>query len=275
MKEISKNLPEFGIYIESRHRRPDYGDTIHTHNFPTLMYVVSGQGSCRIESSEFRLFADTIIMLKSDQNHILLDKPRSRMTVFTIYYRPDKLSVTENIWDFLHQSKSPVHMPVFYARQIRSMLRSMLYEQKTKPAGYKLVQRQRFSLILMSVYRAVLKSGTEPQPAEKPDSSERTAEVLNYIRENYFEPFSLSTAAKMADLSQRQFTNICRRQTGESFTRYINGIRTEKARDLLVSTNIPVSAIAFEVGYEELSTFYRAFKKYQKQNPLDFREHSG
>jgi len=148
----------------------------------------------------------------------------------------------------------------------------MLHEQKNRPAGYKLVLTQRFSLIMMSVYRAVLKSGGGSSPTEEPDSSQRMAQVLDYIKENYFEDHSLPKAAKMADLSQRHFTNLCRQQTGKSFTQFVNSVRTGRAKDLLLSTSIPVSAIAFEVGYEELSTFYRAFKKYQKRNPLDVRE---
>jgi AraC-like DNA-binding protein len=194
------------------------------------------------------------------------------MTVFTIYYDLSKLTITENIWDFLHQSHSPIHIPVFYANQIRSMLRSMINEQKNKPAGYKLVLAEKFSLTFMSIYRAVLKSGKDSNSPKNPPSTQRAAEVLNYTKENYFDSHSLSSAAKIANLSQRQFTNICRKQTGKSFIQYLNSIRTQKAKQLLISTNMPVSAIAFEVGYEELSTFYRAFRKYQKTAPKSLRQ---
>ena len=68
-------------------------------------------------------------------------------------------------------------------------------------------------------------------------------------------------AARMARLSQRQFSSICRRLTGRSFIQHVNMVRTRKAVELLKNTDMSVTAIAFEVGYEELSTFYRAFKR--------------
>ena len=95
--------------------------------------------------------------------------------------------------------------------------------------------------------------------------------VLEYIAERHYELYSLSAAARMAHLSQRQFTNLCRRLTNKSFVEYVNTTRLEKAKELLVNTDMPVSAIAFEIGFEEISTFYRAFRKYYKRPPLNFR----
>ncbi|GAI67194.1 unnamed protein product, partial [marine sediment metagenome] len=96
--------------------------------------------------------------------------------------------------------------------------------------------------------------------------------VLAFLAKNYHQQISLPDAAKMAQLSQRQFTTLCRKSTNKSFTQFVNSIRCEKAKQLLTQTDMPVAAIAFEVGYEELSTFYRAFKKLHTFTPLSFRK---
>jgi len=78
----------------------------------------------------------------------------------------------------------------------------------------------------------------------------------------------------LAKVSQRQFTNLCRNLTGESFIKFLNSVRCEKAAELLKQTDMSAAAISFEVGYEELSTFYRAFKKNYKSSPIRFKTSS-
>jgi transcriptional regulator GlxA family with amidase domain len=102
-------------------------------------------------------------------------------------------------------------------------------------------------------------------------SIERVKQVLDYVEQRYYEPHNLSGTSRMAYLSQRQFTNLCRKLKGKSFIEYVNTIRVQKAKELLVNTDMPVSAVAFEVGFEEISTFYRAFRKYYRRPPLSFR----
>ncbi len=57
-----------------------------------------------------------------------------------------------------------------------------------------------------------------------------------------------------------------------SFKSIVKDIRKKKAIDLLKTTNLPVEHIATELGYSDLSNFYRAFKKWTGKNPGDFRK---
>jgi AraC family L-rhamnose operon regulatory protein RhaS len=84
----------------------------------------------------------------------------------------------------------------------------------------------------------------------------------------------LPEAAKSASLSQRRFSSIIRKITGSSFVEYVQSIRVQKATELLKFTNMPITAIAFEVGFEDLSTFYRSFHKVNKASPAKFRNPS-
>ena len=131
--------------------------------------------------------------------------------------------------------------------------------------------QQCLSSILLELYRIAVGVHKPPAPVNR-NSENRVTEVLEYVAEHFYEPQSLSGAAKTANLSQRQFSNMCRKITTQSFVQYVNQLRIQKAADLLRNTNMPVAAIAFEVGFEELSTFYRAFNKFHKTSPLAFRK---
>ena len=65
---------------------------------------------------------------------------------------------------------------------------------------------------------------------------------------------------------------LFREITGNSWAQHVMQLRIRYAQKLLVETNRTIESIAFETGYEELSGFYRAFKKIAGQSPKQFRE---
>ena len=93
--------------------------------------------------------------------------------------------------------------------------------------------------------------------------------VLDYVTTHYYDHHGLADAARMAGLSQRQFSSLCRTIAGESYLRHVNGVRLRRARELIDRSGMPVSAVAFEVGFEDLSTFYRAFRRHHGGPPLE------
>lgn len=263
-------LPDSGVLAKSRYQRPDFSQKPHAHTHYSIMYVVSGAGTCTIGAVEHNLQADSVILLQSGLIHMLKDLPRKNMTVFSIYFDPSTAESNKEICDYLFQSDPPFTVPLYHAKQMRQTIRKILHEQKNRPPGHQLAIRQYLAQIMLRLYRLQLKTKSQPH-AKKNDSHTRAKETLDRIAKNYFEPLSLPEAAKMAKLSQRQFSSMCKEITGKSFVQFVNAIRTEKAIELLTNTEATVAAIAFEVGYEELSTFYRAFKKRHKVSPLKLR----
>jgi AraC-like DNA-binding protein len=272
-KDITKiNLPDCGVLVESRIERPDFGSEFHRHDYLSVIYIVSGKGTLNINGRSYELGPDSVVSLGKDQLHDLQDKPGNRMTVFSIYFDIVKTRSNKHVVDYLFQSPQPFNLPVYYAEQIRQSLRQILHEQLTRPPGYKLAIIQLFNLSILSAFRAKIETSKNNEMNTTNNSSARVRDALNYISKNSHEQFSLSDAAKIAKVSQRQFTNLCRKQMGKSFIRFLNQQRCDKARKLIDSTDMSVASIAFEVGYEELSTFYRAFKKFMNKSPLEYRK---
>ena len=265
-------LPPYGIWAESRIRRPEFTDAGHSHSHLSIIYIVSGRGVFEIPPRKFQLLPNTVITLKRQQLHKLLDQPRKAMTVFSLYFDRKKSGLDNDIIDYLFSSNEPFVLPLFYAEQIKRNIRQILREQNATPPGYKLAIRQELALAVLQIYRVRLEQSKQSAPIIGSSSLDRTISVLEFIAANYHQQYSLSNAARMAQLSQRQFSNLCRKITKKSFIQFLNFKRCEKAKQLLKTTNMPVSAIAFEVGFEELSTFYRAFKKYHRIRPLDSRK---
>jgi len=94
----------------------------------------------------------------------------------------------------------------------------------------------------------------------------------DYIENNYQYNISKHDIATVVDLNADYFARLFKQLTGENIGDYINRIRVEKASELLITTDKKIIEIAFDVGFEDLSTFNRNFFKFLKKSPKTFRK---
>ena len=260
------------IFIESHSARPGYSKVPHRHSVDSLLYVVSGKGRCTVGESDYMLSPDTVILLKRGCAHRIVDRPGHSMLIFVLYFDDLDERTDASLVGPLMEMANPHQIPPHFADEIKGMIRRMIFEQESRPPEYIIALEQCLSAILLRLFRISLASeeGLTAAP-EARKSHQRVSSVLDYVKANYYERHDLASVSKAAGLSQRQFSNVCRQITSLSFVKLLNKIRTSRAMDLVKATEMPVSAIAFEVGYEELSTFYRAFKQSHGRSPLSFR----
>ncbi|WP_106768248.1 response regulator transcription factor [Paenibacillus faecalis] len=96
-------------------------------------------------------------------------------------------------------------------------------------------------------------------------------QTLHHIHQYYNEDLSLKVLAGQYHIHPVYLGHLFHKETGESFTEYINRYRIEKAKELLRTTNLKVQEIAREVGYWETGYFYKQFKKYVGLSPREFK----
>lgn len=82
----------------------------------------------------------------------------------------------------------------------------------------------------------------------------------------------LGEAAEACGLSASHLSRLFHRSTGMAFQDYVTRFRLERACELLTSSTEPVTAIAFEAGFQSISQFHRSFKAVYGERPLDYRK---
>lgn len=96
--------------------------------------------------------------------------------------------------------------------------------------------------------------------------------VIHIIHENYQDPdLTINVLADKVGLSAAHMQSVFKSTTGISIARYLRHFRLEKATALLIDTDIPISDIAIQVGFENSSYFYTVFKKHYSSTPTEFR----
>lgn len=101
--------------------------------------------------------------------------------------------------------------------------------------------------------------------------SPAVAEALAVIREEYGSPLGLNEVAERVYLNPSYFSTVFRREVGESYVRYLNNYRLEKAAEALKSGNQPVGEIRRAVGFSGDSYFIALFRERYGCTPQQFR----
>lgn len=95
--------------------------------------------------------------------------------------------------------------------------------------------------------------------------------VITTARERLCEPISLRDMSRVAYLSEFHFNRVFHQITGLPPNKFISAMRLDEAKRLLLNTNLSITDICFEVGYNSLSTFTRRFTQRVGLGPREFR----
>jgi len=100
----------------------------------------------------------------------------------------------------------------------------------------------------------------------------KVKQALQFIQENYKEPVSVSQLANLCGFSEAHFMNFFKQSVGITCLEYIIQLRLKIAAHLLKTSNLSISDIALESGFNNLSNFNRKFKKHYHSTPSEYRK---
>ena len=179
--------------------------------------------------------------------------------------------------------------PDILVRQAQG-LRDQILPRVAERTGYLIVigtgePTERLGTIALSFAQALAQISTDerptpaeaPAPTTDPQLAQRrgdspVAKARSYIDAHYADPdISLSQVAAQVLLSPTYFSVVFGREVGATFIEYLTSVRIRKAIELLRSTSLTSSEIAYRIGYENPRYFYSVFRKVVGQPPNEFR----
>ena len=144
---------------------------------------------------------------------------------------------------------------------IRSMIEQLLSEKEEKSIN------SANSSILSCIYQ-LFADAVDPWEQENDDYIEQ---VKKYIQENYREEIVLADLSEHINVSIYHLSHIFKDKMGVSPIKYVIQCRMEQAKKLLLETNLSVTEIAGNVGYNNSNYFSMLFKKMNGQSPRVYR----
>jgi len=109
-------------------------------------------------------------------------------------------------------------------------------------------------------------------PENPPKSDRSILEAVAYINENYALPLTLEDIAEHVQYSKYHFARRFKEATGYTVVEHLHAQRCERATELLVETQLPVSQIGCQCGFEHNSYFSKIFRRRYGISPSEYRE---
>ena len=132
--------------------------------------------------------------------------------------------------------KAMVRLLIFFSKQLAALSNQLLIEQKSR----------------------------EPEVVTR---------ARRFIAENKRGQLSLASAARASDASMFHFCTLFHQTTGLKFRDYVARSRIEDARVLLCDPTRRMSEVAYEVGFQSMTAFHRAFRRILGESPTEYRSH--
>ena len=148
-----------------------------------------------------------------------------------------------------------------------------IYEAKKDESESKITTQVRTKIILLQFILEMWKKGFV---IENDTSGRNTVEkeMVSYIQQNFKEKISLKEFGEQFHLSEKYISRYFKEHFHITLSQYVTYLRLEHAKQLLQDTDIPVTDVAMQSGYQNVSYFIRSFQKAYAVSPLKYRKNN-
>lgn len=243
----------------------------HNHSYYQIIAVLKGGGEILIDSRRHTLEDHRVFFIHPNVEHAI---PHSKDDI-----QPQLLDIKFTINDdslASDLSRLPAVLDAGNFSLFQNYFEQILRESaRGEPYSYPCICYY-FGLLLMQLLRA--QSGTvsvETPPREiSAESSGDTGlnKVIRFIAQNYATPIVLDDLAKIVNVSKSTLIQTFKTALHTTPLQYINHIRLEKAKDLLLNTDSSISEISEMVGFQSIHYFSRYFKSREQISPAEYRQ---
>ncbi|MBP5306085.1 MAG: response regulator [Lachnospiraceae bacterium] len=137
--------------------------------------------------------------------------------------------------------------------------------------GRKLYDSACLGSVYMMKYASYMYDYTVKEIDKVRESGSVTDKIKEYIKEHFAENIGRTEIAEYASLAPNYLSMIFHKDTGMTLREYINRCRVEEAKKLMDITNLNITEIALQVGFENISYFSTVFKKLTDVSPADYK----
>ncbi len=252
-------LLPFIFHTDLVEKRPcGYGNW---HESLEILQVIEGKGYILCDSRKYDMDVGDIIVINSNEVHRITTDSFMRFHCFIV----GSEFCLENGLDI---KKLKYNNKIRDDRASR-LLGNVISEIKTEKDSFS-VSAVRSCALSLLVYLSRFYSESIDRKVNS--HSDIIRQGLEYINNNFSGPLTLEAIAQKAGISKYHFLREFKQYTGYTVVTYINTLRCEYAKRLLLNTFFSVSDVAVRCGYENFSYFSKTFKKYTGILPSHFRK---
>lgn len=274
----AKTFIQEGMILIRKHPRFCYVRK-HKHNYLEVNYILSGEVTEILDQHKTSLKQGELVFISKNSEHEFLPAENNDILLnfiilpeFFDFLFPfiDKNGNLKKFLVNLLSNKDESNSIIFHCANfetVQNIIKNILITYEEKDERMNDLLRQYFLLLIFELLK-------HTESAEESGRANYDSIILfktyNYIENNY----STGSLKELADLLNEDYNYLSKKikkLTGFSFQNLLEKERIKASKVLLESTDVNINDIAYHVGYNNLTFFYKLFKKTVGVTPLEYR----
>jgi AraC-like DNA-binding protein len=259
----------------------DLTEVEHSHDFCELAIVTHGSAMHMLEGNPFPVTAGDVFLLQGRQRHFFYE--RQNLDLINIMYDPDKIALPENelrrmpgycamfllepTYRRQHRFASRLHLKRVPLAHVELLAEEMERECESAQPGYEVALRAKLLELMVYLSRAYTSTDTTEANALL-----RVGNVIGALENDFSKDWKLDELLSIAHMSRSNVMRVFRKATGQTPIEYLVRLRIQRAMELLRNTDLTITEIALEVGFNDSNYFTRQFRRALGESPRSFRQ---
>lgn len=264
------------IYLSKHNRFAPY--PLHTHTFLELNYMLRGSANQIINGKKVHLKQGDLLLLDVGTSHQIAQLNENDILI-NILFRDNNISLdllkdvkgrNNVLFDFLLKKDSQQNFLIFDTHK------SYKLGQTLEAIIEEYYENQEFSELVIKSYLNILFTllirNFQIHTTSKEDVNQQL--VLKLLRDisQEYATISLQTLAERYAYNRNYLSNIFKQEVGQTFSTVLTRQRIMQAHNLLLTSDLPITAIMSQVGLSNKSFFYRKYEEIYQTTPQRSRQ---
>ncbi|MEO3946904.1 helix-turn-helix domain-containing protein [Gorillibacterium sp. CAU 1737] len=260
----------------------DEDTRMHVHvDFSELVIILSGTATHVVGNEEMFIKKGDVFVINGATPHGY--KNTHNFKICNIMYRTNLLPASGNSLNkssgfqalFViepnsrhEQMKSRLNLDLPSLEFVVAHISALVREYEEKQQAYQTMVSAGFLQLIVYLSRQY-----ENQVCDKENNLIHLAKAVSYLEDHYLEQLSMEELAAKSKLSIRHLNRIFKAHYQLTPLEYIHQLRLEHACILLKKTNLPITVLSYESGFNDSNYFTRQFTKKFGMSPTAYRRH--
>ena len=254
--------PKTGVEVGYKERDPGYTNAGDRHQFWELLCVDKGLVRILLDGTEFTVCQGEFVLIAPNQWHAVPPSATVAPFYITVHFETN----FEQLGDLMNTV-------LRVDEKGRQLLVNLLKEKGGARIGACELARchlAEFLIRAVRARRAGMPAEALPTYFQAHAENEIVEKAVADMRRHFGSPLSLHDISRAAGVSHSHLEHIFKKKTGMPVMAYLQDLRIQNAKKLLLESTLNVSQIAEQSGYSSVHLFSRRFKKFVSVPPSQY-----
>ena len=248
----------------------------HYHPEYELTLITAGSGHRFVGDHTDTFVSNDLVLLGKNLPHCWLDFGQSKHLVSAVVIQFSEDCFGKNFFELpeMHRIKFLLKRSargIQFIKKDEPLLKTL--EEIPRLAGPdQIISFLSLLNRLSNVENISILSSSEYSMMQADTKFNRIDKVFEYVSKHFHSGIDLSVTSELVHMTPSAFCHYFKKYTKKTFTQYVNEVKIGYACKLLMETELNVSEVCYQSGYNSLSRFNKCFKKITRKTPLSYRK---